>query len=139
MGRLVAARDWRPDLILCSPSRRTRETLVEVQKSLDGGTAVHFLPELYNGAENEYRAAIRRSGAEAACLLLIGHNPTIHQTALHLSASGSPGLIEQLRQSFPPAAFATIEVDGAWDAINSDAGRLVDLVTPEEAFRQLAL
>ena len=78
-GRYLAAEDLLPDLVFCSDSRRTRETLDGL--GLEGGAAVHLAPDLYDGHVPELLALVRGvKPASVSRVLVIGHNPTISDT-----------------------------------------------------------
>lgn len=73
-----------PDLVLCSPSRRTRQTWHAVAASLTAGEAsrapqLHFERRLYE--QEELLAAIREVDDAVGVLLLIGHNPSLSELA----------------------------------------------------------
>src|SRR5437773_11617307 len=59
-GAWLAARGYRPDLVLCSPSKRTRQTWRGVSVALAGSPepTVRFEPELYYGAVDDALALI---------------------------------------------------------------------------------
>jgi phosphohistidine phosphatase len=56
-------------------------------------------------------------------VLVIGHNPGMHDLALALT--GEPG------DKYPTGALATIDVDD-WSTIAPGSGRLIDFVRPRE-------
>ncbi|SLN18217.1 Histidine phosphatase superfamily (branch 1) [Roseivivax jejudonensis] len=67
-----------PDQVLCSTSRRTRETL----ERLDIDAPVRFEDRLYHAAPEAVLDALR--GAEGSRVLIIGHNPGFQETAARL-------------------------------------------------------
>lgn len=117
-----------PDLVLCSPSRRTRETLEAIESSL-GGPRAEFPDRLYGagaGAISEIVAALP-AGASAA--MLIGHNPGIEEAALRLARSGAD--LETMRAKYPTGALATIAFDvEEWHEAGS--GVLSSFVRPRD-------
>jgi phosphohistidine phosphatase len=81
-GVWLARRKYLPDLVLCSPARRTRQTWHGVQVALNdavGGAApeVHFHREIYGGEPEDLLDLIQAAGAQVRTILLVGHNPTV--------------------------------------------------------------
>lgn len=123
------AREGLPDLALCSPSTRTRETLDGVARALPDATAAEFPEALYGGGENAYLDALRDHGGDAGRILIIGHNPTVHGLAIAL-ATDAPA---EMRAKFPTAALAILAFDGDdWAGIRPGAGRLVRYLRPKD-------
>ena len=68
MGRYMAKKNYVPDHILCSTSRRTRETLAYLLPHFRAEQTVHFVDELYFDGEYDYIEQIqkiRRHGGNA--------------------------------------------------------------------------
>jgi phosphohistidine phosphatase len=93
-GRWLAAEGIRPDLVLSSPSRRTRETWQEVQRGLGHPAPAVFDPRLYEGGSADMIQAIRTTEPTVQTLLVIGHNPTVStvSAALDPEAPDDDGL-----------------------------------------------
>ena len=76
MGGWLRSRGHLPDLVLCSSAARTRETL-------DGlglpEARVEMRPDLYQADAKAILAAVE--GAEAECVLVVGHNPGMAEAA----------------------------------------------------------
>jgi phosphohistidine phosphatase len=110
-GAWLRAQGWQPGRVLCSPSRRTRETWQGIRVALGPAaaeTAVVLEPALYDGDAREILEVIRRTDADVDILLVIGHNPTISTLSAALDSGDGPD--EGLRT----AGLAVHEVDGAW-------------------------
>ena len=73
-----------------------------------------------------------RDGADAAkTRLLVGHNPSIGETASHLATTGDRRALSAMAVKFPTSALAVIDFGGdRWSEIEAAAGRLVHFVTP---------
>lgn len=133
MAETMVARDLTPDRILCSPARRTRDTLALLQERIRCDCPIDFLEELYSGPELDYRRIIANTGGDADRLMVIGHNPRIHVTALELIGSGRRGDQEHIEAKYPTGALAVIEFDAqSWHGITEDSGRLVAFVRPRD-------
>lgn len=110
MGTAIA-QDGVPDLILCSPARRARETLEGVIETLAAEPKVMIADRLYDGRDATYADVIATCGGSAARLLVIAHNPTIHATAVALTMKGERSARAAMAAKFPTAALAVIAID----------------------------
>jgi len=65
-------------------------------------------------------------------VLLIGHNPGMHELAVALTEPrGTPErLLRAVRDGFPTGALAEFSVTGPWSGLGSDSGRLMRFLTP---------
>ncbi|WP_329088937.1 MULTISPECIES: SixA phosphatase family protein [unclassified Streptosporangium] len=110
VGAALAGMGLTPDLVLCSPSVRTRQTADLALPDAE----ILIEPAIYEAYSDELLTLIRRSDPEVRTLVLVGHNPGVHELVRQLTdVDGDAG--------FPPGAFAVIEVDGGWAGL--DAGR----------------
>jgi phosphohistidine phosphatase len=137
MGSVIVELGRRPDLILCSGAKRTRETLQHVLEKL--GTpepAVRYDDALYMATPDTIISRVKAAttnGADTAPghVMIVGHNPGLEELALWLVGSGADEERARLAQKFPTAGLAVISFDsGDWDGIGPGAGRLDHFVTP---------
>ena len=132
-GAALAAwlgRHGRPlDLVLCSPSRRTRDTLALVLPALGNRPEIEFPDALYLASPETLRGLVGEVGDSVGSLMLVGHNDGIHQFALELSRSADLTRLS----GFPTGALALFEFDiDSWDALKPRSGRLAAYVDPDE-------
>jgi len=95
-----------PELVLCSPAERTRETLELLRPALGEAGTTRLEAELYAASSDQLLERIRAVPAAVVALMVIGHNPGLQQLALALASSGAE--LERLRTKFPTAALATL-------------------------------
>jgi phosphohistidine phosphatase len=120
-----------PDLVLCSPARRTRETLERVETALGDRVEVRFEEALYGASEVELLARLRALPPEVSSVMLIGHNPGLEDLALALASTGDG--LARMREKYPTGALAMIDLPAdEWDAIEADTGELVAYVRPRD-------
>jgi phosphohistidine phosphatase len=132
MGKYLHEENFVPDLVLVSPSHRTRETWHLVQPAL-GDVAVRFEPAIYAAPAPLLLAILKEISTPAGTVLLIGHNPGCEELAQALVASGDEDDLQRLRRKFPTAALAVIDFDGeSWADLEADEGRLERFVTPAQ-------
>lgn len=121
-GRHLAASGRVPDCVLCSPARRTRETLEAVLRAT-GYVDQRIEPAIYEatpGALIELADRHRDIGR----LMIVGHNPGLEQLAA-LMASGQSGDY----RGMPPAGLAVLHVP-AGAALEPGIAALVDFWWP---------
>jgi phosphohistidine phosphatase len=121
-----------PELVLCSPSKRTRETLERL--GLGDGPEVRIEDELYAASAGELLGALRAVPDEVESVMAIGHNPGIERLALELAVGGDE--LDRMREKFPTAALATLELDGSWSELAPGGAELVSFVKPKELSRR---
>ena len=88
MGQALAKRHICPDLIVSSPAVRAMSTAVLVARELHyPGNKISVEAGIYGADANDLLAIIRALPDAAGSALLVGHNPTITETANALSPS----------------------------------------------------
>jgi phosphohistidine phosphatase len=133
MGRHIALHRLVPQRILCSSSRRTRETLAGILPYLADDLDVRLTRDLYLSSEDRYVDIIRAQGGTARTLLVIGHNPALQETSLTLVGQGNPTLLHDMREKFPTAALAVIDFEAkTWIDVEPETGRIVAFFRPRE-------
>lgn len=136
MGRILAAEA--PDVALCSPAARAKETWVRAARALPGAVETEWCDVLYARHMDEAGpyAWIERARAlpdARAHALFVGHNPGLAWMAsLLLDAAASDAAhAHRLAEKFPTGALARFAFDVArWADIGPGAGRLEALVYP---------
>src|SRR5689334_25090071 len=89
-GAWLSARTLRPSRVLCSPSRRTRETWHSVRVALgDAADATEVVMDdaLYFSGTTAALDLIRATDPDVDVLVVVGHNPTVSM----ISAALDPG------------------------------------------------
>jgi phosphohistidine phosphatase len=122
-----------PDVVLVSTARRTMETL-EALEPWDDTPLVEPLDTLYLANPIQLIAALHGVAETVRSVLLIGHNPGMHDLALTLAGSqvlsGSGENERALTAGFPTGALAEFVIAGSWWDLREGGGRLVRFLTP---------
>ena len=118
-----------PELVLCSTAARTRETLELLRPVLRTST-VEFENELYAASAGDLLARVRLVPDGVESVMLIGHNPSLHQLALMLASTGDE--LERLAAKFPTAALATLGLSTTWRRLNPGEASLTAYVVPKQ-------
>ncbi len=102
-GRWLHEQRLVPDRVLCSPARRTRETL-EAVLGLTGYVEQRLEERIYDAVPGTL-AALLDEHREVERLLLVGHNPGLEQLValMHSGQSGD-------YRGMPPAAVAVLSL-----------------------------
>lgn len=88
LGRYMKQHHYIPDIVFCSPATRTQQTLECVLQSFDV-KMVDYPGKIYDGSMNNLLMMIQSADDEFESLLLVGHNPVIHQLAAKMAAERS--------------------------------------------------
>lgn len=129
MGRFLREHDLIPDVVLCSSSVRTRETLERLGLR---GVEATIEDRLYGAGGEELLARIGEAPHEVGSLAVIGHNPGMQELAVELASGDAGSDADRLRAKFPTGALAAFEVDGAWSELGASAATLRSFVVPKE-------
>jgi phosphohistidine phosphatase len=115
--------------VLCSSAARTRETLERIRPAL-GSPEVRIEQGLYQASSAELLERLRELPGGIESVILIGHQPAIHQLALTLAGDGAG--LARLRGKFPTAGLATLRFTGEWGELRPGCAELVGFVRPKE-------
>jgi phosphohistidine phosphatase len=123
--------DVKPDVVLCSPARRARQTLEAVAAAFGPGTEVRVEEDLYGASAGELLVRLRQVLPGTGSVMVVGHNPGIHELALELVGAGDERALADLRHKFPTAGLATLIVaEGGWPDLDRGRAELDDFVVP---------
>ena len=120
-----------PDVVLCSTAVRARETLKPIAKRLKPAKVV-FARGIYEVAQRQLWRFLRALPEQADTVLMIGHNPGLHDLAVALAAADSGDCLRLLQGKFPTGALATFSLDGRWKDLRPRGASLVSFIRPRE-------
>ena len=136
IGSWIAMHPPFPDLVLVSPAVRAHQTWEiawEAMKDRVRPPAVEFQPELYGAEPTQLLHTIRMAAAgDPKRLMLVGHNPGMHELALMLAGSGDKAATKALQDNLPTSGLAVLdfEIDD-WTDVAFRRGRLVLFTSPK--------
>ena len=131
MGAYMAHHALVPNAALISTARRTRETWNGLVPALPKGIETFFDDRLYDARPEQILAAIQETQPSVRALIVIGHNPGLHEIARLLIASGDVEARERLNEGLPTSGLAVIDFAGGdWEKLHAHSGRLDRFVTP---------
>jgi len=133
MGAFMAEHGLAPQLILCSPAVRARQTLDLVLPHLAGDPSVLYEDRLYLAAPSALLARLRKVDSNNIHhLMIVGHDPGMHGLAVALAGAGETGMLQALAAKFPTAGLAVIQFKArSWAKVGRGSGRLELFTTPK--------
>ncbi len=116
MGRALRRLSLKPDLVLVSSARRTERTWTLLGRFDDPQPVVTITDQLYLAEPFELLSVLRRTPDAMRTVLLIGHNPGIHQLALQLAGQDAP---HSLQAGLGTCTLVSFVVRSGWDALGA--------------------
>ena len=117
------------DLVLCSTSLRTRETAELVLARFAPAPPILYEDVLYLAGRAALLRRLSQLDESAGSVMLIGHNPGLHELALTLAASDSPRYRALASGKFPTTVRASFAIEQPWANITGSRHALTDYVT----------
>jgi phosphohistidine phosphatase len=130
IGAFMARHGLVPDLALVSPATRTLETWQLTAVAFAQSPRMVTDERIYNAAADTILEVIRET-SDAGTVLVVGHNPSLHDVARQLTGSGDVETREDLNDRLPTSGLVVIDFAfDAWPELHDHAGRLELFVTP---------
>ena len=133
IAQWLAHRKHLPDTILCSSSRRTRETVEQMRKAVPDLPEAAIEPTLYHAAPGTMLERLKELPASAETAMLVGHQPGLGSLARLMSDGREKRRCRRAYEHFPTAAAAVLELDiDDWSELDVAKARFVDFAKPRE-------
>ena len=134
IGRYLKDHKAHIDLVLCSTATRAQDTCARVLAAMDApDIPVEREFGLYLCGSHVLLERLRDAPDSAGSLMLIAHNPDLHELAQQLTGSGEDRHGKALAEKFPTAACAVLLFETMhWRDLDLGAGRLADFVLPRK-------
>lgn len=130
-GDLLARREWRPDLVLCSTAVRTRLTWQLATEAGASAGEVRYIEEIYEAYADELLDLVRQTPEEIGSLMLIGHGPGLPDLADVLGARPEPhDAWSRLDRKYPTSGLAVLQLPGRWADASPGTGELIAFEIP---------
>lgn len=131
IGEWLAQNGYLPGLALVSTAVRARQTWDAIANLFPQTPAEH-LSDLYSADPSALLTLIHAANGNPEQLLVIAHNPGLHELALGLLSSGEAGGRRALSDNLPTSGFVAIDfpVDD-WRDVSFRRGKLEQFVTPK--------
>jgi phosphohistidine phosphatase len=134
LGRLMRAKGYKPDFIICSPARRTQQTMRKILESLGEVKSVSPRAAYYTTTGQLYDM-LKTVDGNIQNLMLISHNPSIHSLVRFLVGLGHDEAILRLNAEYKECTLSVLEcpIDG-WATLMPNENDLEDLLVPGHDF-----
>jgi phosphohistidine phosphatase len=130
LGAYMAHHGLVPDLALVSPAARAQETWMLLATAFAKTPRMQIDDRIYNSSPRNLLQVIAEP-RKARKLLVVGHNPSLHEFALQLIAAGNIEAREQLREKLPTSGLVVMDLPiDDWALVHPHAARLERFVTP---------
>ena len=123
LNRFLIGRGERFDKVLCSASERTRQTQESVLQDVEIGAPTEFLDSLYYASDEVIVDRIKGQSNGFSTLLIIGHNPAMHQVFEQLSGTVIAG--------YPTCTLSALKVLGDWRNIQCQTQNIEYFLSPK--------
>lgn len=131
LGARLARRRLPIDRVLCSPARRTRETLALL--ALDPAIPVSYSEALYLASARTLLTRLRRLPPRVRSVLVIGHNPGLEHLVHVLAERGRQQALKRLSEGFKTGALADLRVpEDGWRALRAGSAYLERFTRPKD-------
>jgi len=132
IGTWLSRQPVKPTLALVSSAVRARETWDIVAPCLPGCRA-EFQDALYLANPLQIFKAIRNVPDSITSLLVLGHNPGLHELAWNLIGQAPPAEHAALAQNLPTCGTLMFDCPmSAWSQLGLQANTLREFVTPKQ-------
>ena len=121
MGNYFHSKKICLDRIISSPSKRTTET---ANHFFSSDVNIDMLPELYHATLEQVISTIHETPDTYKSVLLIGHNPSIHESYEFLSG--------KFIDKYPTCCLASLNYEGEWADIAQRSCDLDFIKKPRE-------
>jgi phosphohistidine phosphatase len=130
IGAYMAHHRLVPDLALVSPATRAQETWALIAPAFAKPPRMKSDERIYNASPHTLIGIIGEK-RNARSLIVVGHNPALHDLALQLIASGDVDMREQLGEKLPTSGLVVIDLPfDDWSLLHDHSGRLERFVSP---------
>lgn len=131
MGRYLQQHDLLPGLALVSSAARTQQTWERVASQFVLRAESKTLDDLYGASAPELLAIARTTDASVASLMIIAHNPGLHEFAFDLISEQQREREPELQDNLPTSGLVVIDfaIDD-WNELMLGRGTLERFVTP---------
>ena len=124
VGHFMRKRKLQPDVVLCSPAQRARQTAALVIEAAGIKAAPRYDERIYEASSIQLLEVVAQIETEAFEVMLVGHNPGMEGLLLALT-----GEVRRM----PTAALACVALNvEKWSDVRETGGQLEWLVKPKE-------
>jgi phosphohistidine phosphatase len=121
----LSAEPVAPEVILCSTAIRTRETLAALAASQPAWPDAQYLPRLYLASPGELLHQLQQLGPDISRVMVVGHNPGLHELALLLATPYNGLVRDSLELGLTTGGFVGLSTEKLWADLSSGGAELL--------------
>ncbi len=127
----IVENEYQPGLAFVSTATRAQETWQLLAPHLEQ-TRVENMPELYNATTAVLLGAVHTAANDAQSLMIVAHNPGLHELALCLATEEQSSERDALAGDLPTTGIAILDfaIDD-WRDVSFRRGQLTAFITPK--------
>ena len=120
------------DLVYCSSSKRTIQTLNILSKKINFKKIIHK-KALYHASADEIIHILKQTGDNYKTLLLINHEPSMSELISQICLNEKSDQMQNLKRKFPTAAVAEVNFNfNDWEKLSKVKGKLISFIKPKD-------
>lgn len=132
IGKYLSNLDLQPNFVICSTAKRTFQTYQIIVEFLKKEPELYLTDDLYQASFENIINIIKKTKNNYQNIMIIGHNPGIHNIVTYLINPSDKKPYLKLIQSYPTGAITRINFNiKKWSKINYQIGFLLDFTTPK--------
>lgn len=133
ISRWLSQRRHLPEMVLCSSSARTRETVSRMRDAMPDLPQPVVERELYHASPCVMRDRLAKLPRDCDTVMLVGHNPGLGSLVRKMSDGKENRRCRRAYEHFPTGAAAVLELDvDDWSKVDFNQARFVDFAVPRE-------
>ena len=126
MGKFIKNEDLIPDLLISSPSQRTKETLDLILNEVKEDIKIKFNDIIYENSYSKIVNLISGTDDKIKTLMILGHNPSMEELSKYFTG------LDNFYDKFVTSALVLIKFDiKDWNEVKKVKGELVYFKTPK--------
>ncbi len=128
MGKFLRSNGVIPELVISSPSQRTRETFGYLKQEIKDRLDVVYDETIYENEPQEIVSLVKKTSDTITTLMILGHNPSMEELAQLFSGLS----LNKFCDKFSTSSVVLLEFDiEKWSDIDTKKGKLVFYKSPK--------
>lgn len=124
MGEALRDKKVKPDLIICSPAKRTKKTAIEIADKIGyAGKKILFDENLYEASSNTILGLIKKIDDKFNSVMIFAHNPGLTLLNNHIS--------DQYLDNIPTCGIVALQSEKKWSEIGKNSFKQIFFEYPK--------
>lgn len=134
LGRIMKAKGYIPDFVICSPARRAQQTMRRIFDATGEIPAASPAVAYYSTVGQLYEM-LKQIDSNKRSVLLVSHNPSIHGLAKFLAGLGAGHTVSRLNVEYRECTLTVLDCPiDSWTTLMPGQNDLEDLLVPGHDF-----